>query len=80
MNDNTFDNDDHDNTNASTNNQNTNKNSGFATTLFTDFHHLYTYHTDLAEALESEYVRFEPYLRQAVQTFIYDLFYKTIFK
>lgn len=64
------DEDDYDNPTAD---QNTNKNSAFATTLFADFHHIYTFHTDLAEALESEYVRFEPYLRQAVQTFIYDL-------
>lgn len=49
------------------------KNSGFATTLFTDFNHIYTFHTDLAEAIESDYIRFEPYLRQAVQTFIHDL-------
>ncbi len=49
------------------------KNSGFSTTLFVDFNHVYTYHTDLAEAIESDYVRFEPYLRQAVQTFLYDL-------
>ena len=48
-------------------------NSGFATTLFADFHHIYTYHTDLAEAIESDYIRFEPYLRQAIQTFLYDL-------
>ena len=54
-------------------NQDTSKNGGFATTLFADFHQIYTYHTDLAEAIESEYIRFEPYLRQAVQTFMYDL-------
>ena len=49
------------------------KNAGFATTIFADYNHIYTFHTDLAEAIESDYVRFEPYLRQAVQTFIHDL-------
>ena len=66
-------NDDNNENNHNGQQQKAHKNSGFSTTLFADFHQIYTYHTDLAEALESEYIRFEPYLRQAVQTFIYDL-------
>ncbi len=65
--------DDNDADNHHSQSQNAGKSSGFGTTLFADFHHIYTYHTDLAEAIESEYIRFEPYLRQALQTFMYDL-------
>lgn len=65
--------DDDDDNDSPQNKKAKSKNSGFSTTLFTDFNHIYTYHTDLAEAIESDYIRFEPYLRQAIQTFIHDL-------
>ena len=71
------DEDDFDYDEMADNNENDNsqksKKSGFCTTMFIDFDHVYTYHTDLAEALQSDYVRFEPYLCQAVQTFVHDL-------
>jgi len=51
----------------------TSSNSGFSTTLFADYTHVNTYDTDLAEAIVSDYIRFESYLRQAIQSFLYDL-------
>lgn len=48
-------------------------NSGYITTIFVDFHHLHNFNIDLSNAIESDYVRFEPYIRQALQCFMFDL-------
>lgn len=48
-------------------------NSSFATTLFCDYQHVNSYNTDLAEALLTDYIRFEPYLKNALKTFLHDL-------
>ena len=42
----------------------------FSNTLFLDFRHLLQSDGELAEAIQSDYVRFEPYLRRAVETFV----------
>jgi len=47
--------------------------SSFNSSLFVDFMHIQTYEADLAEAIESDYIRFESYLHEALQTFMYDL-------
>lgn len=47
---------------------------GFSSTLFVNFHHLVAYNAELAEAIQSEYYRFEPYLRRAVYSFVRDLY------
>jgi len=47
--------------------------SGFSTTMFIDFTHIYAFNTDLAEAVESDFIRFEPFLRKALQSFLYHL-------
>jgi len=44
--------------------------SSFPRTLFVDFHHVYAYDVDLAEAIESDYTRFESSLRQALQSYL----------
>ena len=46
---------------------------GFARTLFLDFNHLYNFNTDLAEAIQSDYVRFDPFMRKALQSFLFEL-------
>ena len=43
--------------------------SSFSNTLFVDFSHLMAEDVELAEAIQCDYVRFEPFLRKAVQTF-----------
>ena len=43
---------------------------GFSSTLVIDHAHLRSYDTELAEALDNEYVRFEPHLRQAAKEFV----------
>mmetsp|Transcript_30429 Transcript_30429/g.62140 ORF Transcript_30429/g.62140 Transcript_30429/m.62140 type:complete len:844 (+) Transcript_30429:328-2859(+) len=42
----------------------------FNSTICVNFRHLLSYDPDLADAIESEYVRFEPYLRRATKEFI----------
>jgi Predicted ATPase involved in replication control, Cdc46/Mcm family len=48
-------------------------NYAFHTTLFCDYEHIQRFNPDLAEAIEMDYIRFEPFLRSALQTFLYDL-------
>lgn len=45
----------------------------FATTMFVDYTHLLNHDVDLCEAIEAEMVRFDPFLRQAVQQFMLQL-------
>ncbi len=47
--------------------------SSFSSTLFCDYQHVATFNTDLAEAIQTDYVRFEPFLRNALQVFLFDL-------
>jgi len=47
--------------------------SAFDSTLFVDFNHIYKFNTDLAEGLESDYIRFEPFLRKALKFFLFEL-------
>ena len=49
-------------------------NSGFSSTIFLDFEHLMKQDMELAEAIQSDFCRFEPYLRRAVQSFVFDLY------
>jgi len=44
--------------------------TSFPRTLFVDFHHVYAFHADLAEAIESDYARFEPSLHLALHTYL----------
>lgn len=44
--------------------------TSFPRTLFVDFHHLYAYDADLAEAIESDYARFESSLRIALHSYL----------
>lgn len=46
--------------------------SSFASTLFLDFRHVLQADDELAEAIQTDYVRFEPFLRRAVRTFVLD--------
>ena len=46
---------------------------GFTSTLFIDFTHILTADVELAEAIQSDYHRFEPYLRRGIQQFLYEL-------
>lgn len=46
--------------------------SSFSSTLCVNYRHVQSYDTDLAEAIEGEYVRFEPYLRRAAKKFVLD--------
>ena len=43
---------------------------GFSSTLFLNFRHLLEYDVDLADAIQSQFYRFEPYLRRAAQSFV----------
>jgi DNA replication licensing factor MCM6 len=61
--------DDEDNADVANVNQ-----SVFATTLFTDFTHITAHDWELAEALQSDFCRFEPFLRRAIKSFILELF------
>jgi len=47
--------------------------SVFSSTLFLDFTHVMQEDMELAEAIQSDYVRFEPFLRRAVQAFVLEL-------
>ena len=40
------------------------------TTVYVNFEHLLDYDAELAEAIELEYYRFEPFLRKAVQDYV----------
>ena len=64
--------DDDDNSTSSDNPMNTST-SGFSTTVFVDFNHLYNFNPDLAEAIQSDYVRFDPFMRKALQSFLFEL-------
>jgi DNA replication licensing factor MCM6 len=59
--------------NPNANADNNPSSSSFSTTLFCDYQHVTTFNTDLAEAIETDYIRFEPFLRNALQIFVYDL-------
>jgi len=49
------------------------ENSSFSTTLFCDYQHVYNFNAELAEAIQTDYIRFEPFLRSALQKFLYEL-------
>ena len=49
------------------------KQSVFANTLFVDYSHVTNHDLELAEALQSDYTRFEPFLRRAIATFVLEL-------
>jgi len=44
--------------------------SSFSSTICVNYRHLHSYDPDLAEAIEGEYVRFEPFLRRATKEFV----------
>ena len=46
--------------------------SSFSSTICVNYRHLHAYDPDLAEAIEAEYVRFEPYIRRATKKFVLD--------
>lgn len=46
--------------------------SPFATTLLVDYNHILQYHADLADAILTEFTRFEPFLRKAIHQFVED--------
>lgn len=50
------------------------KSGGFRSTMFVNFQHLFAYNDELADAIQSEFYRFEPYLRRSTQRFIKDLY------
>lgn len=67
----TNDDDDDDSTSSQNNPSNSSSPStSFSTTMFVDFTDIYNYDCDLAEAIQSDYIRFEPFLRKALQTFL----------
>lgn len=47
--------------------------SAFANTIFLDYEHAMKQDMELAEAIQSDFCRFEPFLRRAVQSFVFDL-------
>ena len=47
--------------------------SAFVNTLFVDFTHLLHHDAELAEAVDADHVRFEPYLRRATKSFLHGL-------
>ena len=46
---------------------------GESTTMYVDFTHVQSFDNHLAEAVSSEYYRFEPFVRQAIQAFMREL-------
>ena len=46
--------------------------SPFATSLLVDYNHILQYHADLADAILTEFTRFEPFLRKAIHQFVQD--------
>jgi DNA replication licensing factor MCM6 len=58
--------------NASTDDQNSTPLTPFATTLLVDYKHILQYHEDLADAILTEFSRFEPFLRKAIHQFAQD--------
>ena len=44
--------------------------STFASTLLIDFEHLQAYHTDLADAVQQDFSRFDPFLCKATSSFL----------
>jgi hypothetical protein len=46
---------------------------GFCNTLFLNFLHVIKHDPELADAIQGEYCRFEPYLRKAIKSFVTDL-------
>lgn len=49
------------------------KPKGFSNTLFLNFAHVFKEDPELAEAIQTEFYRFEPFLRKAIATFVLDL-------
>ena len=64
------DDDDDDNNNEAS--SNSALGSVYSSTLFLDFTHLLQQDVELAEAIQSEFVRFEPFLRRAIQSFVHE--------
>lgn len=48
----------------------TGSSSAFVNTIFVDFRHLLAHDAELAEAVEADHVRFEPFLRRGAMTFL----------
>lgn len=48
--------------------------SGFTNTMFLNFAHLLQEDPELADAVQSEFYRFEPYIRRAIKLFVFELF------
>ena len=48
-------------------------NTVFSNTIFLDFTHLLANDSELAEAIQTDFIRFEPFLRRAIQTFVLEL-------
>lgn len=46
--------------------------SPFATSLLVDYNHILQYNADLADAILTEFTRFEPFLRKAIHQFVQD--------
>eukprot|EP00934_Nitzschia_sp_Nitz4_P000821 Nitzschia sp. Nitz4//scaffold74_size92883//80500//83578//NITZ4_004833-RA/size92883-augustus-gene-0.9-mRNA-1//1//CDS//3329557625//821//frame0 len=46
---------------------------GFSTTMFLNFAHILQEDPELADAIQAEFYRFEPYIRRAIHAFVYDL-------
>ena len=70
------DDDDDDNEDGENNAQGANQegsSSAFVNTLFVDFTHLLHHDAELAEAIDADHVRFEPYLRRATKSFLHGL-------
>ena len=67
------DDDDDEENNAQGANQEGSSSSAFVNTLFVDFTHLLHHDAELAEAIDADHVRFEPYLRRATKSFLHGL-------
>ncbi|KAL3942777.1 MAG: hypothetical protein SGBAC_003089 [Bacillariaceae sp.] len=50
------------------------RSGGFTNTMFINFQHVMHQDPELADAIQSEFCRFEPFLKRAVQLFVLDLF------
>eukprot|EP00980_Cylindrotheca_fusiformis_P029046 scaffold22702_cov149-Cylindrotheca_fusiformis.AAC.1 len=46
---------------------------GFVNTIFVNFQHILHQDPELADAIQGEFCRFEPYMRRAVASFVVDL-------
>ena len=47
--------------------------AGFTNTMFVDFSHIMTADIELAEAIQTDFHRFEPYLRRGIQQFVFEM-------